>query len=59
MFGIPTSQQRAEFQQFGLTATEVSDSLGKRGMQGTLEMLSEDILHKMGPSGKVMLDRNA
>jgi len=52
----PTQQQRAELAQLGLSASDVQTSLGTKGLQGTLEQLSQAILQKMGPSGKMMLD---
>lgn len=52
----PTQSQRAELAQLGLTATDLSDSLSKKGLAGTLDMLSEDVLQKMGPSGKMLLN---
>ena len=52
----PTQQQRAELAQLGLTATDLSDSLGSKGLSGTMDMLSEKVLQKMGPDGKMMLN---
>jgi TP901 family phage tail tape measure protein len=52
----PTQQQRAEFAQMGLTATQLSDNIGKRGISGTIEDVSNAIMNHMGPSGKVMLN---
>ena len=42
--------------QFGISAQSVSQKLGKRGVAGTVEYLSEAVLRKMGPSGKVLLN---
>lgn len=39
----------------GLDSVDISQNLGKRGLAGTLELLSKTILTKMGPSGKVLL----
>jgi TP901 family phage tail tape measure protein len=52
----PTSQQRDELAQLHMTATDLSDGLSTRGLQGTLEHLSETILGRMGESGKMLLD---
>ncbi len=52
----PTGPMRAELAQIGMTASDVSDALGKNGLSGTLDMLSEKVLSKMGPDGKMMLD---
>ena len=52
----PTSQQRDEFAQLGLSATDLSDHIGQRGISGTLQLLEQAILQKMGPSGKVLLN---
>lgn len=52
----PTSQQRDEFAQLGLSATDLSDHIGQRGISGTLQLLEQSILQHMGPSGKVLLD---
>lgn len=42
--------------QLGISATDVSQNLGKRGLSGTVEYLSQTILQKMGPSGTVLLN---
>lgn len=50
----PTGVQVAELGQLGLTAGDLKDSLGQRGLNGTLQFLSETILKHMGPSGRVL-----
>lgn len=52
----PTQPMITELAQLGLTSNDVSDSLSSKGLSGTMEMLSETILNKMGPSGKVLLN---
>ncbi|MEW2301970.1 phage tail tape measure protein [Streptomyces sp. NPDC006655] len=44
-----------EMQRFGLSSIDVSTKLGKRGLTGTLDMLSKAVLSKMGPSGTVLI----
>ncbi len=41
--------------QLGLNSQDVASRLGKRGLTGTIEMLSATVLHQMGPSGQVLL----
>jgi TP901 family phage tail tape measure protein len=52
----PTKKARNEMAALGLSATDIALNLGKRGLTGTLDILTEAIEKKMGPSGKVMLD---
>jgi phage-related protein len=52
----PTQVQAKELGQLGLSAQDLAGMLEKKGLTGTLNFLSETILSKMGPSGKVMLD---
>ncbi|MFG3287253.1 phage tail tape measure protein [Streptomyces sp. NPDC048179] len=42
-------------QRFGLSATDVQTHLGKRGLTGTLDLLTQTVLGKMGKSGTVLL----
>lgn len=42
--------------EFGISSTQVSQQLGKRGLTGTLEYISSTILHKMGPSGLILMN---
>lgn len=46
-----------EMAKFGLSAQDVALKLGtgKRGLAGTVQLLTQTILTKMGPSGKVLL----
>lgn len=44
-----------EMARFGLSAQDVSLNLGKRGLTGTIQLLTSTVLAKMGPSGKVLL----
>lgn len=43
-------------QQLGLSVTDVSSGLGKRGLTGTIDLISNAIAAKMGPSGLVVVD---
>jgi hypothetical protein len=52
----PNQVASKEMAQLGIRSTEVSQSLGSRGLTGTLEYLSETVLRKMGPSGLVLLN---
>src|SRR5207248_928817 len=52
----PTSQQRDEFAQLGLSASDLSDHIGQRGISGTLQLLVTSITQRMGPAEKVLLD---
>jgi hypothetical protein len=51
----PTMVQVKAMGQLGISASDVTDKLGDRGITGTLQYLSQTILSKMGPSGKVLL----
>jgi hypothetical protein len=41
--------------QLGIASNDVATGLGQRGLQGTITMLSQAILSKMGPAGTVLL----
>lgn len=53
----PNNVAIQEMAHFGLNAQDVALKLGtdKRGLVGTINLLSQSILTKMGPSGKVLL----
>ncbi|MFI2078585.1 phage tail tape measure protein [Streptomyces triculaminicus] len=51
----PNNVAIQEMQRLGLSSTDVSTKLGKRGLTGTLDLLSQTVLSKMGPSGTVLL----
>lgn len=51
----PNNVAVKEMARFGLTAQDVSLSLGKKGLTGTIDTLVQSVLTKMGPSGKVLL----
>jgi len=51
----PNNVASREMARFGLSATDVSLNLGKRGLTGTIDLLTSTILGKMGPSGKVLM----
>lgn len=51
----PNNVASKEMAQFGISSNSVSRNLGKRGLTGTLDLLSQTVLKKMGPSGLVLL----
>lgn len=51
----PSQVQAAAMDKLGFSATDVATNLGKMGLDGTLNELSDTILSKMGPSGTVLL----
>ena len=52
----PTQQMTSELSQLGINSSQLSDDLGKKGISGTLDEISDAIMNKMGPAGKVMLN---
>lgn len=52
----PNNVAIKEMAQFGISSNDVSTKLGKRGLTGTLDYLTQTILSKMGPSGTVLLN---
>ncbi len=52
----PNNVAVQEMQRLGLSSTDVSTKIGKRGLTGTLDLLSQTVLSKMGPSGTVLLN---
>lgn len=51
----PTQVQTKELAQLGVKSSDLADMLGTKGLTGTLAFVSQTILSKMGPSGKVLL----
>lgn len=51
----PTAVMTSELGQLGVSSGDLSDMLGKQGLTGTLQFISQTILQHMGPSGKVLL----
>lgn len=51
----PNNVAVQEMQRLGLSSTDVSTKLGKRGLSGTLDLLSQTVLSKMGKSGTLLL----
>jgi hypothetical protein len=51
----PNAVAIKEMGQFGISSQNVATQLGKKGLQGTITELSQAVLSKMGPSGKVLL----
>lgn len=51
----PNNVAVKEMARFGLSAQDVSLNLGKRGLTGTIELLTQTVLSRMGPSGKILM----
>jgi len=51
----PNNVAIQEMQRLGLSSTDVSTKLGKRGLTGTLDLLSRTVLQQMGKSGTLLL----
>lgn len=51
----PNNVAVQEMQRLGLSSVDVSTKLGKRGLTGTLDLLSQTVLSKMGSSGTLLL----
>lgn len=51
----PSIDQTAYLAQIGITASDLTDKLSTRGLTGTLNDISQAIMNKMGPSGKVLI----
>lgn len=51
----PSNVAVQEMQRLGLSSVDVSTHLGKRGLTGTLDLLSQTVLSKMGKSGTLLL----
>lgn len=54
----PTAVQAKELATLGLNATEVSKNLGKQGLSGTIDEISNRITSQMGADGMVVLNLN-
>jgi hypothetical protein len=52
----PTRAMSYEMHSFGINSADVRDKLGKRGLQGTIEFLSDSIKNKLGASAKVAIE---
>lgn len=52
----PTSAMTGELAQLGIKSSDLAEHLGTKGLSGTLQEISDAIMKKMGPAGKVMLD---
>lgn len=52
----PSKKASDEMNALGLSAIDVSSGLGRRGLVGTMELLSDAIAKKMGPNGIVLLN---
>lgn len=50
----PNNVAISTMQQLGLSATDVSQNLGSRGLTGTLQLLSQAVAQHMGPDGLAM-----
>jgi len=51
----PTQTMTQELSQVGLRSDDLSRSLGKNGLYGTMDIITKAILEKMGPSGTILL----
>jgi TP901 family phage tail tape measure protein len=51
----PNNVAVQQMQRLGLSSVDVATHLGKRGLTGTLDLLSQTVLSKMGKSGTVLL----
>ncbi|MFK0154624.1 phage tail tape measure protein [Streptomyces sp. NPDC090493] len=51
----PNNVAVQEMQRLGLSSVDVSTKLGKRGLSGTLDLLSRTVLEHMGKSGTLLL----
>lgn len=51
----PNNVAVQEMQRLGLSSVDVSTKIGKRGLTGTLDLLTATVLSKMGPSGTLLL----
>lgn len=51
----PSNKAATEMKNLGLSAVEVGQNLGKKGLASTLTMLTDAIEKKMGPAGTVMI----
>jgi len=51
----PNMVAQREMARFGLSSVDVSTKIGKRGLTGTFELLTDTILKRMGPSGTVLM----
>jgi hypothetical protein len=51
----PSDVARKEMARFGLSSQDVALNLGKRGLTGTIDLLTTTVLSKMGPSGKILM----
>lgn len=52
----PNNVASKAMQQLGLNVVDVEKNLGKRGLTGTIDLLTTAIAKKMGPSGLVAVD---
>jgi TP901 family phage tail tape measure protein len=52
----PNQVAQKSMQQLGLSVTDLSQNLGKRGLNGTLDTIVDAISNKLGPSGLVVVN---
>lgn len=52
----PNQQQLSELGQLGFSLQDIQGSLATKGLTGTSEDISQAILNRMGPDGRVLLD---
>jgi hypothetical protein len=52
----PTIGMTNYLAQLGIKSSDLADKLGKKGITGTLQEISDAVMKQMGPSGKVLVD---
>lgn len=52
----PNTVAIKEMERLGLSSVDLAQHLGERGLTGTLKIITDTIIGKMGPSGLVMID---
>lgn len=52
----PSAVAQTAMQQLGINVTDLSSNLGKRGLTGTIDLITDAISKHMGPSGLVVAD---
>jgi len=52
----PNQVAQKAMQQLGLSVNDVTTNLGKRGLSGTIDLITQAISSKLGPQGTVLID---
>lgn len=53
----PTAKAAHEMKSLGLSAIDISSNMGKRGLTGTMDLLTSAIEKHMGPAGVVLIEQ--